>query len=166
MKNLKIINIISEEKEKVYIVRPNFSSFILLYFFTCTPNRFKTYPRGNYTPWGIQWCTLYPEEAAKGRAEHLQNLHRWTWGHNGGRWLPFQNVAKTSFVRGLTVPQTAHTATEDSSKPICQVNREAGYIMTNVFKQLAADARAPHRKESRRRARTKICWLLLANICY
>ena len=80
------------------------------------------------------------EEAAKKyQAEHLQNLHRWTWGHNGGQWLAFQNVAKTSFVRGLAAPQTAHTATWDSSKPIRQVNRKASYITTNVLKQLAID---------------------------
>ena len=87
------------------------------------------------------------EDAARSQTEQLENLHRWTGGHNGGWWLPLQTVAKTSFPRGLAAPQTAHTATDGNSKPVCRKMHKKAILWPMVFRQLATNARAPHRKK-------------------
>ena len=102
-----------------------------LVFFTCSSNRLKSYTRVNYTPCGIQWCTLPPSLSQKKLQEARFNLSKTATNGDQGVRLVVQDGAWTSFAKGLAAEQTFHSVTGVSNKPVCWKHFEPNYLSTN-----------------------------------
>ena len=72
----KKINIISIEKTRWLDLNQIFHHSSCSIFFNRSPNRFKSYTRVNYTPWKIQWCTLYSSLSQKKLLDAWLNFYK------------------------------------------------------------------------------------------